>query len=235
MLIYCPSCYMLVRLPRGEDDSENVPALRCPGCERTFAGPPVATGGPPAAIPQAAGSPVAHGDAPAIVQGDAQEFRSDLATAPESPEELHATFPATLSTAAPLSLPPRVKRGATNSRSRGGIPFVAVILGGLTALPLATAICWYALGRDPLRWGPTVARYVPAIVPARFGGTLGSTRPAAVRTQAGSFDEPPASFADSQQDLSLSWDSLEEPQDDQKDISPVEREPADSSESPDRE
>jgi len=42
---------------------------------------------------------------------------------------------------------------------------VPPILGGLAALPIATAIMWYGLGKDLGSTGPFVAKYVPAIVP----------------------------------------------------------------------
>jgi hypothetical protein len=44
------------------------------------------------------------------------------------------------------------------------------ILGGLSAIPIALAILWYGFGRDLGNAGPTVARYVPWIVPEHLRG-----------------------------------------------------------------
>ncbi|MCU0708355.1 MAG: hypothetical protein MUF23_08695 [Pirellula sp.] len=44
------------------------------------------------------------------------------------------------------------------------------ILGGLSAIPIALAILWYGFGRDLGNAGPTVARYVPWIVPEHLQG-----------------------------------------------------------------
>ncbi len=42
------------------------------------------------------------------------------------------------------------------------------ILGGLAAFPIATLIMWYVVGRDIGSAGPTVAKYVPWIVPQKL-------------------------------------------------------------------
>jgi len=42
------------------------------------------------------------------------------------------------------------------------------VLGGLAAFPIATLILWYGFGRDIGTTGPTVAKYVPWIVPEKF-------------------------------------------------------------------
>ncbi|MBM3965773.1 MAG: hypothetical protein FJ308_12020 [Planctomycetes bacterium] len=44
------------------------------------------------------------------------------------------------------------------------------VLGGLTAIPIAIGILWYGFGRDLGNAGPTVARYVPWIVPKHLRG-----------------------------------------------------------------
>jgi hypothetical protein len=45
------------------------------------------------------------------------------------------------------------------------------VLGGLAAFPLATAILWYGFGKDIGSTGPTVAKYVPWIVPRHLRGS----------------------------------------------------------------
>jgi hypothetical protein len=44
------------------------------------------------------------------------------------------------------------------------------VLGGLAAIPIATAILWYGFGRDIGNAAPFVARYVPWIVPRHLAG-----------------------------------------------------------------
>ncbi|HBE66895.1 MAG TPA: hypothetical protein DDW52_01970 [Planctomycetaceae bacterium] len=48
-----------------------------------------------------------------------------------------------------------------------------VVLGGLAAFPIALGILWYALDRDIMNAGPTIAKYVPWIVPKKFQGDVG--------------------------------------------------------------
>lgn len=49
--------------------------------------------------------------------------------------------------------------------------FLPPILGGLAALPLATAILWYGFGKDLGGIGPSVAQYAPWIVPKKLRGS----------------------------------------------------------------
>jgi hypothetical protein len=60
------------------------------------------------------------------------------------------------------------------------------ILGGLAAFPIATLILWYGFGKDIGTTGPTVAKYVPWIVPEKFRSMPFDTSPpglASGRTQ----------------------------------------------------
>ncbi len=45
---------------------------------------------------------------------------------------------------------------------------VSVLLGGVASIPVATLLIWHLLGKDPFQAGPTVARYLPWVVPAQF-------------------------------------------------------------------
>ena len=45
------------------------------------------------------------------------------------------------------------------------------VLGGLAAFPIATLIMWYGFGKDIGSTGPTVAQYVPWIVPQKLRAT----------------------------------------------------------------
>lgn len=50
---------------------------------------------------------------------------------------------------------------------------VPPVLGGLAAFPIATLIMWYGFGKDIGSTGPTVAQYVPWIVPQKLRATPG--------------------------------------------------------------
>ncbi|XZE35155.1 hypothetical protein SH501x_000640 [Pirellulaceae bacterium SH501] len=56
------------------------------------------------------------------------------------------------------------------SESPGFGKFLPPVLGGLAAIPIAIAILWYGFGKDLGNAGPTVARYIPAIVPKHLRG-----------------------------------------------------------------
>ena len=45
------------------------------------------------------------------------------------------------------------------------------ILGGMTAIPIAIGILWYGFGKDIGNAGPTVARYIPWLVPEHLRGS----------------------------------------------------------------
>jgi hypothetical protein len=45
------------------------------------------------------------------------------------------------------------------------------ILGGLTSVPIALGILWYGFGKDIGNAGPTVARYIPWLVPEHLRGS----------------------------------------------------------------
>lgn len=82
-----------------------------------------------------------------------------------------------------VSSSPTSRSSSLSSRRSEGSGLSKVIppvLGGLAAIPIAIAILWYGFGKDLGNAGPTVARYIPAIVPKhlrggpfRSDGTLG--------------------------------------------------------------
>jgi hypothetical protein len=56
------------------------------------------------------------------------------------------------------------------SEGSGLSKVIPPVLGGLAAIPIAIAILWYGFGKDLGNAGPTVARYIPAIVPKHLRG-----------------------------------------------------------------
>lgn len=47
---------------------------------------------------------------------------------------------------------------------------VKIVLGGVVGIVMALGVLWWLLDRDPLKLGPTVAAYVPQVVPEKFQG-----------------------------------------------------------------
>ena len=45
------------------------------------------------------------------------------------------------------------------------------VLGGLTSIPIAIGILWYGFGKDIGNAGPTIARYIPWLVPEHLRGS----------------------------------------------------------------
>ncbi len=48
--------------------------------------------------------------------------------------------------------------------------FIQVVFGGLASVPIATAIMWFGMGRDPFGWAPLVAEHAPWAVPESLRG-----------------------------------------------------------------
>ncbi len=65
-----------------------------------------------------------------------------------------------------IAAKPRPKRQEASLLSK----IVPPILGGLSAIPISIAILWYGMGRDLGNAGPTVAQYVPWVVPEALRG-----------------------------------------------------------------
>ena len=65
-----------------------------------------------------------------------------------------------------IAVKPRPKRQEASLLSK----IVPPILGGLSAIPISIAILWYGMGRDLGNAGPTVAQYVPWVVPEALRG-----------------------------------------------------------------
>ena len=50
----------------------------------------------------------------------------------------------------------------------GLVEGIKILFGALLAPPVAQLVIWWVLGLDPLGLGPTVSKFVPAVVPAKF-------------------------------------------------------------------
>ncbi len=58
------------------------------------------------------------------------------------------------------------KKREFQKKSGGPGEWIRVVFGGVLALPVAQLILWWAFALDPFTLAPTVARFVPLIVPA---------------------------------------------------------------------
>ena len=64
---------------------------------------------------------------------------------------------------------PAVKKMRASRGDKGGLwSIIQVVLGGAAAIPVTLGLLWYVLGKDVMNAGPTVAQYVPWIVPQKF-------------------------------------------------------------------
>lgn len=61
------------------------------------------------------------------------------------------------------------KKTKSEKSSLAGIrSLISIVGGGFASLPIAMLIIWHVMGIDPLKLAPTVAQYVPFIVPERL-------------------------------------------------------------------
>ncbi len=71
-----------------------------------------------------------------------------------------------------IAMRPRNRRPETSFVRK----LIPPVLGGLAAIPISLAILWYGFGRDLGNAGPTIAKYVPWIVPPALRGGYASRR-----------------------------------------------------------
>ena len=62
----------------------------------------------------------------------------------------------------------RSRRPAPEKPDSGLVEGIKILLGALLAPPVAQLVIWWVLGLDPLGMGPTVSKFVPMVVPAKF-------------------------------------------------------------------
>ncbi len=180
MIAFCPICHQPARLP--EHDAQ---ALECPNCLATFQTTA-------ASLPRfrqlsmfsSVSNTVVDDDQPISEVAESGEIDQQLTSyepllkvpagnepTSETEYELQSIEE---STNEPVEVPkfslePRTPVRRRREKSMLGT-MVGVVFGGLLALPIATAILWYAKGIDPFKVAPAVARYVPWIVPDRLAG-----------------------------------------------------------------
>ena len=93
---------------------------------------------------------------------------SDLPTEPSSrPEELDDSKPVVTDSVGELEIETRRPKPAEPSLIRRLLP---PLLGAFCSFPIALGILWYGFGKDIGNAGPTVARYIPWLVPEHLRG-----------------------------------------------------------------
>lgn len=155
----CPACHEEVRVPPQASDQATV---ECPWCgnqgelgELLKASPPLLLvvndpgGGSAANMPFT----IETGE-----RADTPHFDFEERDAPQA-QPVSAVTPSVAS-----------RRPRPQPKGGGIISAVAVIFGGLCALPLAQLCLWWIFSRDPIDLGPKVSPYAAFLVPAQFRG-----------------------------------------------------------------
>ncbi len=184
MIVYCPNCHQPGRIA-----SDAVQEVECPHCFSRFNVEPIS--GYDNSIVTFRN---VDQSADQISLPDSNDYDLDASAAllePLSTDEQTTLEPLdltsevhghekseTAATAAPplkfsLESKPSTKARKKEKSAIGSM--IGVVLGGFASLPIATAIMWYGMGKDPFQVGPKVAQYVPWIVPDRFAGRYGSS------------------------------------------------------------
>ncbi|MFN3191671.1 MAG: hypothetical protein ACE361_14265 [Aureliella sp.] len=174
-ILPCPACSTFLLVP----DAENPIELCCPECGHTIdianlsswdvkPGSSNSTGDLDAVL---ASTPYTESRSPALdgqgladeeLQVEGVEDELQLAASETSAQPAKPAF---------NSVQPITYEQFERMKRKKRSPFwsvAQVILGGLAAIPIALLILWHILGRDVADAGPTVARYIPWIVPERF-------------------------------------------------------------------
>ncbi|MEC7603826.1 MAG: hypothetical protein VX668_07405 [Planctomycetota bacterium] len=157
----CPSCQEEVRVPGSTSEQAT---LECPWCGYQAVMTEFLKSSPPLLL--VVNDPVVSDDrglAFAIEtekREDTPRFEFEERDAPQV-EPMSQVTPATAS-----------RRPRPQPKGGGLISAVAIILGGLCALPLAQLCLWWIFGRDPIEIGPKVPSYAAFLVPSKFRTNL---------------------------------------------------------------
>lgn len=182
--VKCLSCEKLVRLPANPDPNAIV---RCPRCEQTY---PIGVL-LDSEIPEL--EVVSSDSSGEIAPPDDIQIKTDeqnrfivapaLAKGAKRPKRRRSNRPSVTSQPDKQERPTRSKSPGSSSssgrrresrrqhRSEGsgrGFEFAKIIMGALMAPPFAQLVIWWGLQLDPLNLGPSVAKAVPILVPAKF-------------------------------------------------------------------
>jgi hypothetical protein len=186
MIVYCPNCHQPGRIV-----SNSIHQVECPACFSTFSVEPI-----PAdndinlvtfkTVDQSLGelSVTNSDDSNLDAYGsllESSDYKAETVEPLELADKVNGQvgIEARPNAASPIKLSLDNKPSSkTRKKEKSGIgSMIGVVLGGFASLPIATAIMWYGMGKDPFQVGPKVAQYVPWIVPDRFAGRYGrSTR-----------------------------------------------------------
>jgi hypothetical protein len=175
----CPKCHESVRIPSAVSQRATV---RCPLCLEEFLVAEILDSLPPV---------LEVVDDPEEGFSDAEPLESAAAFGLAGPSaedalDIAPTFSIDRlrdrSSAAPATsanrrrVPSRPQRKKKNPAAE----VVKIVLGGIAGLVIAQLLLWWMpwqhLRRDPFTLGPSIAKYAPWLVPARFHGDLGTSQ-----------------------------------------------------------
>ncbi|MBP88953.1 MAG: hypothetical protein CMJ64_19935 [Planctomycetaceae bacterium] len=179
----CPRCEEQVRVPAGVSADATV---QCPLCREEYSLAEPLRKLPPEllVVDDMSASPVDDAD----IEGswdtaeeapDEAQPASEFAFAPVDAGDATSAFDfdnGSASGASPIS---NVRSSARRAKPKGSPmkSVLAIVIGGMMAFPIAQLILWYLPGnlKRDFGAGPVVAKYIPAIVPAKFRGTAANS------------------------------------------------------------
>ena len=169
----CPKCGETVRIPPSASPRASV---RCPLCQEEFLLAEVLDSLPP--MLQITDDPDQATDRDVLAQSTGEYGLAplDVETAPkaapafsiDSSRDASATAPATA--AKRRKGPVRPQRKTKNPAAE----VIKIVLGGIAGLVIAQLLLWWMpwqdLRRDPFALGPSISKFAPWLVPAKFHG-----------------------------------------------------------------
>ncbi len=184
----CPRCRESVLLPATASRRASV---RCPLCLEEFLLAEVIDSLPP--VLQVIDDPDAgSGPAERIDTAGAYGLLAEGAESASSAAPAFSIDRVRDSTATPAAPSARRRSGPARPQKKkksAAAEVIKIVLGGVAGLLIAQSLLWWMpwqdLRRDPFDIGPTVARYAPWLVPAKFHGKSGVSAPPVDGTQGG--------------------------------------------------
>lgn len=174
----CPRCDEQVRVPHGVSPEVTV---KCPLCQEEYSLSEPLTKLPPLLIvvDDLGAPPVDE-----MADGDSRQAAEEAPLEEESTNQFafasvdsDATpeFDFDSSSAASAGPTTTIRSTARRSKPKGSPvkSILSIVIGGMLAFPIAQLILWYLPGnlKRDFGAGPTIAKYIPQIVPKKFRGT----------------------------------------------------------------
>lgn len=169
----CPKCGETVRIPPSAGPRASV---RCPLCQEEFRMAEVLDSLPP--MLEITDDPDQATDPDVLTQSTAEYGLAPLdgETAPKDAPAFSIDSSRDASATAPVTAAKR-RKGPVRPQRKTKNPaaeVVKIVLGGIAGLVIAQLLLWWMpwqdLRRDPFALGPSISKFAPWLVPARFHG-----------------------------------------------------------------